>query len=305
MKKPDLTGAVISWKGFDFVPIPKGLFVMGSHRDNELAWDDEKPQQMFEMAYAYWMSKFPISNESFRDFVRSTVYKTRAEHEGWAWAYDGFKEKWVKTPGANWQKPGGKASVFPEKAHHPVVSICWYDALAFCDWVNQNSVEDLPCGYHVRLPTEAEWEKAARGEDGREWPWGDGFTAALCNSRESGWGGTTPIGWFSPGGDSTYGISELSGNVWEWTVTLWGSDPHHPSFSYPYSADDGRENLKAGEANYRIIRGGSFKDDRKGVRCACRDLDPPNYSLNNLGMRIVIAPLLGDGPVDQTGDHEA
>jgi len=84
----------------------------------------------------------------------------------------------------------------------------------------------------------------------------------------------------------------MSGNVWEWTLTLWGEDRDKSDYVYPYAVDDGREDLGAGDGVYRIIRGGSFKDDMKGVRCACRDLDPPNYSLNNLGFRVFAAPIL-------------
>jgi formylglycine-generating enzyme required for sulfatase activity len=87
------------------------------------------------------------------------------------------------------------------------------------------------------------------------------------------------------------GIADLSGNVWEWTITLWCEDKHTPAFVYPYHHEDGREDRQAGERIYRIIRGGSFKDDYKGVRCACRDLDPPGYALNNVGFRFILAPL--------------
>ncbi|MFN2302198.1 MAG: formylglycine-generating enzyme family protein, partial [Anaerolineales bacterium] len=173
---------------------------------------------------------------------------------------------------------------------HPVVLVCWYDAFAFCQWFQAQYGQDLPLGYHLRLPSEAEWEKAARGPLGFKWPWGDAFVGGNCNSKESGKLYTTPAGQHSPDGDSAYGLADMSGNIWEWTITLWGEDRNTPAFVYPYQHDDGREDMQATEKIYRIIRGGSFKDDYKGVRCACRDLDPPGYSLNNVGFRLLLAP---------------
>jgi formylglycine-generating enzyme required for sulfatase activity len=217
---------------------------------------------------------------------------TRAEHEGWCWVWDITKGRWEKKVGANWKHPLGTDSSMTELAEHPVVQVCWHDALAFCEWHSQNHPNDLPQGYQYRLPSEAEWEKATRGKDGLEWPWGNDFDAALCNSKVGGKVCTTVVGAHSPGGDSVYGVADMSGDVWEWTITLWGEDRGTPAFVYPYLSKDGRENQSAGDGFFRIIRGGSFKDDMKGVRCACRDIDPPNYSLNNLGFRVCVAPVL-------------
>jgi iron(II)-dependent oxidoreductase len=201
------------------------------------------------------------------------------------------EEEWKKTEEASWEHPLGNGGSVESLEHHPVVQVCWYDAGAFCDWLNQNHNHELPNGYHFRLPSEAEWEKAVRGPKGFVWPWGNSFDPELCNSRESGRIHTVEIGSFSPQGDSEYGLADTSGNVWEWTITLWGEDRDTPSFVYPYSSQDGREDQSAGESVYRIIRGGSYKDDLKGVRSACRDLDPPNYSLSNLGFRVFVVPM--------------
>jgi formylglycine-generating enzyme required for sulfatase activity len=281
-----------AWLGIDFVRIPEGQFVMGSRDYNELAWEDEKPQHTLDIPCDYWIARLPVTSAQFGEFVRSTGFETRSEREGWAWVWDARSEQWGREEGANWRNPLGIHSDFAALQDHPVVSVCWHDALAFCAWLNQKVIGNLPQGYQFRLPSEAEWEKAARGVDGREWPWGDGFDATLCNSRDSGGLCTVPVGAHSPQGDSVYGVADMSGNVWEWTLTLWGKDRDKAVYVYPYVRDDGRENQRAGDNVYRIIRGGSFKDDMKGVRSACRDLDPPHYSLNNLGFRVFAAPML-------------
>jgi formylglycine-generating enzyme required for sulfatase activity len=288
--KPNSMEGSGAWTGIDLVPIPKGQFVMGSRDDNELAWEDEKPQHKLEIPYDYWIGKHPVTNAQFGEFVRSTAFETRAEGEGWGWVWDTSNGQWGKEEGANWRNPLGTNSNVAVLGTHPVVQVCWYDALAFCEWLDQNHVHHLPQGYHFRLPSEAEWEKAARGAAGYEWPWGNDFDAALCNSRDGGEFRTTRVGAHSPQGDSIHGVADMSGNVWEWTLTLWGEDREKPDYLYPYVGDDGRENKRAGDGFFRIIRGGSFKDDVRGVRCACRDLDPPYYSLNNLGFRVFAVP---------------
>jgi sulfatase modifying factor 1 len=281
-----------AWGRVDFVPIPRGPFLMGSTDGNELAWGDEMPQHTLEIPYDYWIARYPVSNAWFAEFVQATCFETRAERQGWCWVWNTREERWQKREGGSWRQPLGADSRIAAWEEHPVVQICWYDALAFCEWLNQKQINALPQGYHFRLPSEVEWEKAARGTDGREWPWGHAFDASLCNSKEGGKLRTTPVGAYSPEGDSAHGVAGMSGNVWEWTLTLWGEDRENPDFVYPYAGGDGRENPGAGESFYRIIRGGSFKDDMRGVRAACRDLDPPHYSLNNLGFRVFAAPVL-------------
>jgi formylglycine-generating enzyme required for sulfatase activity len=279
--------------GMEFVRVPKGGFIMGSREDNELAWGDEFPQHTLDIPYDYWIGRFPVTNGEFRAFVRATAYVTRAEKEGWCWAWNRQDEKWEKVEGASWAHPTGDRRGDADLVDHPVVQVCWYDAVAFCGWLNEAQGDGLPQGYRFSLPNEAEWEKAARGPEGREWPWGNEFDEGLCNSKLSGKVHTIAVGSHSPRGDSTYGAADMSGNVWEWTITLWGDDRDKPSYVYPYDSQDGREALPAGEECYRIIRGGSFKDDMKGVRCAVRDLDPPHYSLNNLGFRVFVVPVAG------------
>jgi sulfatase modifying factor 1 len=284
------TRTIKTWGGIDFVRIPKGLFIMGSKEDNDLAWSDEFPQHAFEIPYEYWVGRFPVSNAQFEGFAVSTTYETRAEREGWAWVWDTSAKKWKKTEGANWKHPLGTHSDLSVLMEHPVVQVSFYDAVAFCEWMNQDQIEDLLEGYHFSLPSEPEWENAGRGPDGREFPWGNDFDPLRCNSIDGGKAGTVHVGCNSPEGDSVYGAADMSGNVWEWTITLWGEDRDNPAFVYPYNPKDGREKRDAGDSFFRIIRGGSFKDNVKGVRSAVRDLDPPYFSLNNLGFRVFVVP---------------
>jgi len=154
-------------------------------------------------------------------------------------------------------------------ADHPVVNISWFDALAFCRWFSSVT------GYHFRLPTEAEWEKAARGEAGNIYPWGNTFDANLCNTWEGGFGRTMPVDYF-PEGASVYGVLDLAGNVWEWCSSR--------QFDYPYHPEDGREDLTT--EDWRILRGGSWYDTDWGVRASRRLASPPDYISHNTGFRV-------------------
>ena len=257
--------------GMEFMREPAGSFLMGSTKENKMAVDDERPQHTVDVPYDYWMARFPITNERYNAYV---------------------KAKRIKHPVGGWGK----------KKDHPVVSVSWNDAMAYCQWLNNLLKGELPSGLVLRLPTEAEWEKAARwkpspvraerspsaveagSEQGEgealEWPWGNEFDKNKCNSSEGGKGGTTPVGLYSPQGDSPYGCADMAGNVWEWTHSLFKP--------YPYKSDDGRENEKS--EDLRVLRGGAFVVNEGFVRCAYRGRDGPDYVWNDLGFRVLVSP---------------
>jgi formylglycine-generating enzyme required for sulfatase activity len=164
---------------------------------------------------------------------------------------------------------------FPEGTeNHPVTGVSRLDALAYCQWLS----EKLATEY--RLPSEAEWERAARGDDGRMYPWGDEFDPWRCNTVESGKRGTTAAGGYTPGGDSPWGANDMAGNVWEWTNSQLKP--------YPYMAGDGREEQIPG-AVY-VIRGGSWYYSRKLARCACREGAISIFISPSLGFRLARTP---------------
>jgi formylglycine-generating enzyme required for sulfatase activity len=235
--------------GIEFVLVPKGTFIMGSKDDNRLAADDEKPQHTVEIPYDYWIGRYPITNEQFAAFVQASQYK--------------------HTLARDWK----------DKRDHPVVKVSWHDTMEYCKWLNEKLQGEIGA-LAVRLPTEAEWEEAARGEQGYEWPWGNEFDATKCNSSEGGKGITTPVGAYSPQGDSPYGAADMAGNVWEWCHSIFRP--------YPYKADDGREDESGSER--RVLRGVAWGGDWYGARAAYRVDDRPDGRYDDVGFRVVVVP---------------
>lgn len=242
----------------EWVQIPAGAFWMGSDPDVD-GFSTEYEQPIHQVSLpAYAIARVPITNAQYYIFVKSTGREAPSH--------------WVDD-----RPPRGYES-------HPVVRVNWDDALAYCTWLSEVT------GKRVMLPSEAEWEKAARGNsDRRIYPWGDTFDPFKCNCSELALHDTTPAGIFIEGA-SPYGCLDMSGNVWEWTASLWGSDPFEPAFRYPYDPSDGRENLRAPAEVVRVLRGGSFYCDEFGVRCAARFRGLPGYGYNGFGFRVVASP---------------
>jgi len=262
--------------GIEFVRVPAGKFVMGSKDDNEFQVESERPQHIVDLSYDYWMEKFILTNRQFAEFIKATNHETTADKEG------GYYPKEGKfTKGVNWKHPTDPKDKWEEKQDHPVVQVSWDDAMGYCKWFNETYKSELG-DLLLHLPTEAEWEKAARGAYGNEWPWGNAFDSNKCNSIEGMKGGTTPVGAYSSlGGDSPYGCADMVGNVSEWTHSFFAE--------YPYDAKDGREDES--RRNGRIPRGGSFDHSRNSSRCAFRLYNvSPDGRGHTLGFRLVVSP---------------
>jgi formylglycine-generating enzyme required for sulfatase activity len=173
-----------------------------------------------------------------------------------------------------------------------VVGVTWYEAVAYCKWLDGKLRQGglLPAGtpgsYRVQLPSEAEWEKAARGTDGRIFPWGNTWQKDRANTDESSLNETSPVGIFPPI-DQPYGLCDMAGNTWEWTLSKWGMDVKKPDYGYPYQSGDGREEAKG--SDFRVLRGGSWSSDQRNARCAYRSWGNPADFDDDLGFRVVLS----------------
>ncbi|MEI6181285.1 MAG: bifunctional serine/threonine-protein kinase/formylglycine-generating enzyme family protein, partial [Chloroflexales bacterium] len=253
--------AQAKWFEAEMVEVPAGPFLMGSSDHDKAADSDEKPQHSLTLP-RYWIGKTPITNAQFRPFVEGDGYTNQAYWTpvGWQWRE---AEKIVKPD--NWDDAKWNG------ADYPVVGVSWFEAVAYCRWLTKQT------GIEFRLPTEAEWEKAARGPDGRIYPWGNTWEAGRCNSGEAGIECTTPVGQY-PTGASPYGALDMAGNVLEWTQSVYTA--------YPYSASDGRENLSDLAGKYFTIRGGSWRSGSLCLRAAYRSLDTPACDDRLVGLRL-------------------
>jgi formylglycine-generating enzyme required for sulfatase activity len=246
-----------------FVEIPAGPFMMGSDRASD-AYASEWEERQHEVNLPrYYIARYPVTVAQFQTFIAAS---------GHAWEYAEY--------------PQGPPN-------HPVVWVTWHDALAYCHWLTErlraweHTPEPLATllrqeGWCITLPSEAEWEKAARGTDGRRYPWGNDPDPDRANYVTTGINTTSTVGCF-PKGASPYGVEELSGNVWEWTRSLWGDN-----FTYPYDPHDGRENLDAPDNVPRVLRGGAFFNDHQFVRCASRYRSVARSFYDGFGFRVAV-----------------
>jgi formylglycine-generating enzyme required for sulfatase activity len=212
--------------GIELIRIPAGPFLYGEG-------ENQKTIDLPE----FWIGRCPVTNAQYKHFLDANPQHRIPYYDAdWAKPY-------------NWDQ---KSRTYPVgKADHPVVIVSWNDAQAFCHWAE------------LILPTEEQWEKAARETDGRKWPWGDAWAANRANTSEAGVGGTTPVGKYSPQGDSPYGCADMAGNVWEW-MGSWYDE----------------------KQTYRVLRGGSWNNDQSLARVSIRIYPTPAIANLDLGLRV-------------------
>jgi len=255
--------------------VPAGEFIMGSDNHN----NREKPQHTVNLPYTYHAAKYPVTNAQYQPFVDAGGYSEQRYWTvvGWEW------KKWEKRTA-----PRPFSEPF-NLSNHPVVGVSWHEAVAFCHWLTEVMREHgkLAEGWLIRLPTEAEWEKAARGTDGRVYPWGNEFDLNKANGGdESEIRSTSAVGFF-PKGKSPYGCQDMAGNVWEWCATKrdGGYKP------YPYQIEDEWTEAYLEGDSYRVSRGGSWNVETDYLRCAYRINFIPYGNFNYRGFRCFSVPI--------------
>lgn len=289
----DPRSEVIKSQMMEFCHVPSGEFLMGSSYDDDISSDDEKPLHTILIPYDYWIALFPVTIAQYSDFIEAGGYQE--------------KRYWKEAKSAGiWQDgyisgrfddyPRNKPTILEEPQNLPnipITGVNWYEALAYCSWLSEkmkysmskfrtwykgqptiwNYKQGLPS---FQLPSEAEWEKAARGMDNRTYPWGNEADPNRANYEQTDIGRPNPVGCF-PSGISPYGVYELSGNTWEWTRSGYKE--------YPYAPKDGRENID--QKLRRVLRGGSYSSVENSVRCSSRSGNDPEQGRPNVGFRVI------------------
>lgn len=270
---------------------------MGNERDYGFPSDGEGPVHRVQLS-PFWLDETTVTNEQFNEFVNTTAYKTDAERFDWSFVFIGHlteaqiarsrrlfvkgSEWWCRVEGANWRHPEGPGSSIKKRWSHPVVQVSWHDARSFCQWAGK------------RLPTEAEWEFAARGGLGPDnrFPWGDELEPdgkhrmnvwqgqfPHVNTRADGYFGLAPARSFPANGFLLY---NMTGNVWEWCWDNFSAD------YYRHSPDIDPIGPAVGDR--RVMRGGSYLCHASycnRYRVDARSSNTPDSSTTNLGFRCV------------------
>jgi formylglycine-generating enzyme len=277
--------------------LPGGTFLMGTDNPEGFPLDGEGPVRSVTLN-PFSIDIYPVTNEAFGLFVKETGYRTEAERFGWSFVFwshipkNRFNELvedtvaaapwWCMVRGATWNTPEGPGSSLIRRAHHPVVHVSWNDAHAYCQWSGQ------------RLPTEAEWEYAARGGlEQKLYPWGDKLRPRgehRCNiwqgefpkvdTADDGYAGTCPVDAFPP---NRFGLYSMTGNSWEWCADWFDATFHQ------IADRDNPHGPPTGTA--RVMKGGSFlchKSYCNRYRVAARSSNTPESSTSNIGFRCAL-----------------
>ena len=264
--EPELGSTMVSpVDGMTMVFVPEGDFVMGSAPSDPNARDDELPQHTVFLS-DYWIDQTEVTNAMFALFLQDTGNQS----EGGAWLTENDPDIHVFLSDGQWQAEAG----FED---HPMVEVTWYGASAYCQWAGRE------------LPTEAQWEKAARGTDGRIYPWGSQYGAELANADNTGdtcdggacdsFTDSAPVGSF-PEGASPFGALDMAGNVWELTTDFYSADYFGIS---PAQNPQGPQ-----EGDTRVLKGGSFSSPLRVLRSARRGEADTSGSNFNIGFRCVL-----------------
>ena len=314
----------------EFCYVPAGPFWMGEHKEaiQKLASSYSIPQEELyrntTLNQGFWIARHPVTVAQFNLFVDQGGYR---QEQWWREAIKAglwkegkvFSRFWSESDQESrdeWRERPGDSGPRFTAPNHPVVDVSWYEALAFCRWLQARA--HLPPFFQLGLPSEAEWEKAARGGESlpakpvvrtiasglveppqpdmlpeernqRQYPWGDEFNPNRANCDETKLRATSAVGCFQAGA-SPCGVEDMCGNTWEWTRSLWGKDWQKPSFRYPYLMDVKRESPDAPSEILRVLRGGAWGGPADGARCAYRYGGDPGYRGRLIGFRVVASP---------------
>lgn len=295
----------------DWVKIPAGSFLMGT-QDNE-GYENEKPAHTVPLP-EFYISRSPITNAQYRCFLEAGLYedstfwreKLPAAASQWLRGTAALDETLLKTIAENYRETyrswltndteRRQPYYWTDKQwnldNHPVVGVSWFEALAYSLWLNELGAAVKPEGFmptsRIRLPSEEEWEYAARGQTSLQYAWGMDADKQLGNYADTGIQRSSAVGLFPS--SLAFGLHDMSGNVWEWTSSRWGNNADSPDFTYAQWPEQQAQRNQLDPMEFRIIRGGSWYYGSDFLRCAVRNGVHPHDRLSLLGFRIVNCP---------------